>query len=85
MQEESQRYLRVGVLQYDDLGSPAFMHRTERTKFANWGNGYPLELMRPQLIVPSYGPDIPLQVRTCFILADHTRPSSKVDGKRDHI
>ena len=62
VQEESSRYFRVGMLQYDDNGVPAFMHRTERTKFANWVNGYSLDMMRPKLVIPSFGPDIPAEV-----------------------
>lgn len=62
LQEEAERYMRVGVLQYDASGVPAFMHRTERTKFANFVDGLSAEKMRPILVIPSFGPNIPLEV-----------------------
>lgn len=61
--DEARRYLRVGVIQYSDLGVPAFMHRTERTKFASWRDGYSLEVMRPVFVLPSFGPDISAQAK----------------------
>lgn len=52
MQDETLRYLRLGMLQFDEEADPAFLHRTERTKFAKKGNGYSVELMHPAWFVP---------------------------------
>lgn len=63
MQHEKTRYLRLGMLQYGPDLLPSFLHRTERTKFANWKNGYDLETMKPQFFLPSFGPNVTVWVR----------------------
>lgn len=62
VQHESRRYLRLGMLQYGPDLLPAFLHRTERTKFADWKQGYDLETMKPRFFVPSLGPEVSRQV-----------------------
>ena len=58
LQHDKTRYLRLGMLQYGPDYLPSFLHRTERTKFANFKNGYDLVTMDPQYFVPSFGPNV---------------------------
>ena len=62
-QEERKRYLRLGMLQFDDSADAAFLHRTERTKFAQKKKGYSLDVMQPEYFVPPLTTDITSQVR----------------------
>ena len=53
MQDDRARYLRLGMLQFDEQAEPAFLHRTERTKFRNKRkDGYSLDVMQPAFVVP---------------------------------
>ena len=62
LQHDKTRYLRLGMLQYGPDYLPSFLHRTERTKFANFKNGYDLVTMDPQYFVPSFGPNVSVWV-----------------------